>query len=305
MRTELQQFDLNLLLAFETLFIERGVTRAGNILGITQAAMSNTLRRLRTIFNDPLFIKDGNRMEPTALALELSGPIQAALREMRQILEVEHFDPLTARSMFRLGAVDYAAAVFLPALLQRLQNEAPHVTIELVDIGGEEEGRFLESGEVDLILSRFQDIMHQESLKRLYDMHYVCLHRVGHPLVREGSLSLEDFLAAGHVHYYPKGMITTVVDEALAQMGTSRRIVSRMFSLSLVPFIVENSDLLAIVPDGVARYLARSLNLAQVPIPFATPPLRMAIAWHRRTESSIQHVWLRQQVLAALDGTVA
>ncbi|MBF0172708.1 MAG: LysR family transcriptional regulator [Magnetococcales bacterium] len=301
MRVELQQFDMNLLLAFETLFIERGVTRAGNVLGITQAAMSNTLRRLRTIFNDPLFVKDGTRMEPTALALELSGPVSAALWEMRQILEVEDFNPATSRTVFRLGVVDYSAAVLIPALIECLQVESPHVSVELIDIGGEDEARFLESGEVDLIFSRFQNIMHKESLKRLYEMHYVCLHRPGHPLVHEGTLTLEAFLQAGHVHYYPKGMVTTVVDEALAHMGASRRIVARMFSLSLVPFIVQSSDLLAVVPEGVARFVAGPLNLSIAPLPIETPPLRIAVAWHRRTENSAQHIWLRQQILSVLE----
>ncbi|HIJ84908.1 MAG TPA: LysR family transcriptional regulator [Magnetococcales bacterium] len=302
MRNELQNFDLNLLLAFETLFIERGVTRAGNVLGITQAAMSNTLRRLRTIFNDPLFIKDGNRMEPTALALELSGSISASLGEMRQILEIESFDPQSSRTVFRIGAVDYAAAVLLPTLLKRLQNTAPHISVELVDCGGEEERRFLESGEVDLLFSRFQDISTcKESLKRLFEMRYVCLYRTGHPLVVGRKLTLETFLQAKHVHYYPGGMVTTVVDEALAQMGKSRHIVARLFSLSLIPFIVHDSDLMAIVPDGVARFIAGPLNLTIAPIPFDTPPLRLAMAWHPRTENSVQHTWLRQQVLAVLE----
>ncbi|MBF0421702.1 MAG: LysR family transcriptional regulator [Magnetococcales bacterium] len=301
MRTELRDFDLNLLLAFETLFIERGVTRAGNVLGITQAAMSNTLRRLRTIFNDPLFVKEGSRMEPTALALELSGPIQDALREMRQIFEVETFNPRKSRTVFHVGMVDYSAAVLLPSLLDRLKEVAPHVSLNLVDIGGEDEERFLETGEVDLIFSRFQNVMHKESLIRLYEMRYVCIARQGHPLVSEGNLTLEAFLKADHVHYYPQGMVTTVVDEALTQAGKSRRIVVRLFSLSLVPFIVQSTDMLAIVPDGVARFVAGPLNLSIIPVPVETPPLRMALAWHPRTENSAQHVWLRQQILLVLE----
>ncbi|MBF0414860.1 MAG: LysR family transcriptional regulator [Magnetococcales bacterium] len=300
MRTELQNFDLNLLLAFETLFIERGVTRAGNVLGITQAAMSNTLRRLRTIFNDPLFIKEGNRMEPTALALELSGPIADALKEMRQILEVESFNPKKSRTIFRIGLVDYSAAILLPPLLERLKVTGPHISLDLVDIGGEDEARFLESGEVDLIFSRFQNVTHKESLIRLYEMRYVCLYRPGHPLIVNGELTLDTFLKADHVHYYPQGMVTTVVDEALAQIGKSRRIVARLFSLSLVPFIVNGSDMLAIVPDGVAQCVAGPLHLSIAPVPVETPLLRLAVAWHARTENSAGHVWLRQQVLSVL-----
>ncbi|MBF0369582.1 MAG: LysR family transcriptional regulator [Magnetococcales bacterium] len=299
MRKDLAKFDLNLLVAFDTLMTERGVTRAGRALGITQAAMSNTLRRLREIFGDPLFVKSGHRMEPTARALELAGPVSRALVQVRQALEQETFEPAQSEHFFRLGMVDYAATVLLPQLLERLAQVAPGVTIELVDVGGDDEVSILENGGADLVFSRFQWVPTTVLLRRLFQMHYVCLHRPDHPLLKDG-FNLEGFLAARHVHYYPRGMSSTVVDEALTQMGRERRIVARTYSLSLVPFMVAESDLICIVPDGTAHYLAKPLGLTVSPLPFKTSPLRLALAWHPRTDKSAPNIWLREEVTRLL-----
>ncbi len=292
---DLVRFDLNLLVAFDTLMTERGVTRAGRVLGITQAAMSNTLRRLRDIFDDPLFVKTGLRMEPTARALELAEPVRRALREVRSALSQERFDPSRSGYMFRIGMVDYAAAMLLPVLLPFLQREAPGVTLELVDIGADEESSALESGTVDLVLSRFQWVPPKVLLHRFFQTRYVCICRPDHPLVGD-VLTLEAFLQARHVHYFPRGMTTTVVDEALAAMGLKRDIQARLYSLSLVPFMVAESDLLAIMPEVSARYVAEPLGLKILSIPVETPNLRLAIAWHPRSDRSPPNIWLREQV---------
>ncbi|MBF0212178.1 MAG: LysR family transcriptional regulator [Magnetococcales bacterium] len=298
---DLVRFDLNLLVAFDVLMTERGVTRAGRRLGITQAAMSNTLRRLRDIFDDPLFVKIGLRMEPTARALELAGPVERALREVRQALNQERFDPIHAQHLFRIGMVDYASVLLLAPLVELLRQKAPGVAVELVDIGGEEERTVLESGAADLVFSRFQWVPPNILLHRVFQMQFACIYRQNHPLVPDGKLTLESFLAADHVHFYPRGMTSTVVDEALANLGRSRSIKARMYSLGVIPFMVAQSDVMAVLPDRVARQLAKPLGLRVAPVPVSTPSLRMAIAWHPRTEKSPPNIWLREQVKQLLE----
>ena len=296
---DLVRFDLNLLVAFDALMTERGVTRAGRVLGITQAAMSNTLRRLRNAFDDPLFVKSGPRMEPTARAIELAEPVRRALAEVRQMLGREGFHPQRSAYMFRIGVVDYGAAMLLPPLLPLLAREAPGVTVELVDVGATEEASALESGTADLVLSRFQWVPPNLLLYRLFQTDYVCVCRRDHPGVGD-TLTLEAFVAARHVHYYPRGMHSTVVDEALEGMGLKRTIQARLYSLSLVPFLVAGSDLLAILPEATARHVAPPLGLRILPLPIKTPALRVAIAWHPRTADDPPNVWLRERVKALL-----
>ncbi|MEO5376193.1 MAG: LysR family transcriptional regulator [Magnetococcus sp. DMHC-6] len=300
MKSDLGNFDLNLLVAFDTLMTERGVTRAGRILGITQAAMSNTLRRLREIFGDPLFIKTGHRMDPTPRAMELAEPVALALKQVRQALDQEIFDPSRSKQVFRIGLVDYAAMVLLPTLLEKLLVLAPGVTVDLVDLGAEGDVHGLENGVVDLVVGRFRMVPNTLRLHRLLDMTYVCVYRKGHPLVGE-ALTLENFLAARHVHYYPRGLHNTVVDLALSQQGLERRVVSRLFSLSLLPYLVSSSDLFAVLPDRVADLVAKSFPLGISKLPFTTDPLNIGLAWHPRTDKSLANIWLRDRVKEVFD----
>ncbi|MBF0285198.1 MAG: LysR family transcriptional regulator [Magnetococcales bacterium] len=303
MKHKLAKVDLNLLVAFDTLMTERGVTRAGRTLGITQAAMSNTLRRLRELFDDPLFVKVGQRMEPTARALELAGPVERALEQVRSALHQERFDPSESRQLFRIGMVDYASAMLLPRMLAHLDQIAPGVSIEVLDPGGHDEVAMLESGGADLVLSRFQWVPPKVLIHRLFQMDYVCIFRQDHPLVPGNApLTLEAFLAARHVHYYPRGMENTAVDEALTQMGLERRIPGRLHSLVMVPYLLAESDLMAIVPAATAWYIAPPLKLRVEPIPIKQPKLRMAMAWHPRTDKSPAHIWLREEVKTILEG---
>lgn len=299
MRVELTRFDLNLLVAFDTLMTERGVTRAGKVLGITQAAMSNTLRRLREIFDDPLFVKSGYNMEPTARAMELAGSVRQALHFTRLTLEQERFDPQRAHHTFRIGMVEYAAAILLPRLIPLLATTAPGVTVEVVDVGGTEEVAALENGLVDMVFSRFQWVPAKVHLHRLFTMEYVAIYSPERVSFR-GPLTLEAFLRARHIHYYPRGMNSTVVDESLAQMGLKRSIATRLFALSPIPCLLAQNDLMAVMPELTARYIAQSVKLKVEALPFKTPKLRLALAWHPRTDSSPAHLWLREQAKTLL-----
>jgi DNA-binding transcriptional LysR family regulator len=112
-------FDLNLLKAFDALYAERHVTRAGQHIGLSQPAMSGALTRLRDVFDDELFVRSPTGMQPTPRADDLAGPISSALRLMRSVLQDDGFDPATADHIVTIAMTDYAAFVLLPPLLAR------------------------------------------------------------------------------------------------------------------------------------------------------------------------------------------
>ncbi|MBF0125399.1 MAG: LysR family transcriptional regulator [Magnetococcales bacterium] len=301
MHHPLSKVDINLLVAFDSLMTENGVTRAGRTLGITQAAMSNTLRRLREIFDDPLFIKKGHRMEPTARALELHQVVCQALYYAQRALAVNHFDPSKVQHTLRVGMVDYAATLLLTPLVNLLAKQAPGIRVEVVDTGGMDDALFLEQGRVDLVLSRFQWVPVKALLYRLFNINYVCIFRRGHPLIQEDSFTLDTMLAARYVHYYPRGMESTVVDETLAELGYKRQIIARLNSFATVPTLVANSDVMALVPSCTAVYLAQKMGLEWARLPVRTALLRMAIAWHPRTDRDPLNIWVREHVKQILN----
>src|ERR1700686_4478532 len=121
---DLRRFDLNLLVVFEVLMIERNVTRAAERLGRTQSAVSHSLSRLRSQLGDPLLIKAGLRMPPTAFALDLvqpAGPMLGGIERFRSPRYI--FDPPSSRRVFRLAAPDFILTLF-PSLLVLLRSDA-------------------------------------------------------------------------------------------------------------------------------------------------------------------------------------
>jgi DNA-binding transcriptional LysR family regulator len=127
----LSKVDLNLFIVFDAIYTEANLTRAGQIVGITQPAVSNALARLRETFNDPLFVRTAQGMVPTPMAQNIIGPVRNALSLLRvSVQESRIFNPLQANKNYRISMTDLTEAVILPLLFQRLRRLAPTVTIE-------------------------------------------------------------------------------------------------------------------------------------------------------------------------------
>ncbi|HIJ84773.1 MAG: transcriptional regulator, LysR family [Magnetococcales bacterium] len=302
-KNTLKEVDLNLLVAFDVLMMERSVTQAGRVLGITQAAMSNTLKRLRLTFGDPLFTKRGHSMEPTALALKLAEPIVKALDHAQSLLVKEQFDPASTNRLFRMAVCDCMSSILIPPLLDHLRKAAPGVRLEVVEPEGPNQAKLLDRGESDLLVTWFQWVTADKVyLHRLFEMNCVCVARPGNPHVGE-KLTLEGFLAADHVQFMPPELTTTFVDEALLQQGYTRKIVGRFNNSGIIPHLVATSDLLTVFPDRQAHFLASRMNLEVHSLPFSVMPMRIAMAWHARNEESLPERWLRKVIVDLLDQT--
>ncbi|MBF0160275.1 MAG: LysR family transcriptional regulator [Magnetococcales bacterium] len=296
MSNGLNQFDLNLLVAFNVLMHERGVTKASRVLGITQAAMSNTLRRLRDTFNDPLFIKSGHRMEPTARALEVAGQIDQALFYIYQAFGQGKFEAATARQMFRIAIDDEVATILLPSLLQLLETTAPETVLELVDVDFANPLEGLESGIADLIITRVQNQNFSISPHYIFPMTFTCLFRRNHPILQD-KIDMDSYLAVRHVQFTPNGFGNqSIVDETLTQMGHTRNVATRLTAMGMLPFLLKDCDLVATVPVMTAKAMVKSFDLITAPIPFTIPAMPVGMLWHRRTDRTPAYIWLRRQM---------
>ncbi|MBF0125398.1 MAG: LysR family transcriptional regulator [Magnetococcales bacterium] len=294
--SDLSQFDLNLLVAFNILMNERGVTRASRVMGITQAAMSNTLRRLRDTFDDPLFTKSGHRMEPTARALEVAPQIDQALAYIYQAFGQGKFDPATARHMFRIAIDDEVAMVLLPPLLQLLEKLAPGTVLELVDVDFSNPQEGLENGTADLIVTRVQHNNFSVSPHSVFPLTFSCLFRRGHPSLKK-KISMEQYLATRHVHFTPTGFVgQSVIDDTLAELGHSREVSAHLATFGMLPFLLRDCDLVATLPAVTAKSMAKNFDLVVAPVPFDIPSVPIGVLWHRRTDRTPAYVWLRRQM---------
>jgi DNA-binding transcriptional LysR family regulator len=290
--THLSQLDLNLLLVLEDLLRTASVTQTAKRLGRTQSAVSHALRRLRSVFGDPLFVRVGAVLTPTSRARELAEPLHELVNGAQRILGARGpFEPARLRRRFTVAASDFAEIVVLPKLLARLEREAPGVELNVVFVGSQVD-RLVQSGEVDLALGAGFQPLAGLLQQTLFAERNVCLVRQGHPRVR-GRLGLEAFTREAHAVIAPRGPTTDFVDEALARLGRQRRVVLRVPHFVTAPLLVASSELLLVAPERVARALAAIAPLRVLEPPLELPSFLFLQVYAEANRTDPAHVWLR------------
>ncbi len=294
---DLAGFDLNLLKAFDALYAERHVTNAGRRIGLSQSAMSGALIRLRELFRDELFVRSAIGMQPTPRADDLAGPVSAALRLLRDVLQADAFDPASADHTVTIAMSDYAAFVLLPPLLARLAVEAPRLSVQVRGIFGRAEALdLLDGGGANLAVGFPVEASARILVHPLLHEGFACIARRGHPAFEDGA-GVEAFAAAPHLLVSPEGDRMGLVDRELAALGLERRIVLSLPQFLVAPFVVADTDLVATLATRVARrFAAACLGIAVHEPPIALPTWPLAMMWHRRANDNAATAWLRRIV---------
>lgn len=303
--------DLNLLRVFDEVMSERNLTRAAVNLAMTQPAVSNALRRLRDALHDELVVRKGYGVQPTARALELWPAVRAALDGLRAAVATERFDPLGARDSFVLAMADATAAQLMPPLVRRLEADAPGVSLRIRPLLTRDPRPLLAAGELDAAIGHFPGAIAAVGLQglrdgiagpfehqRLYDGRYVGVMRIGHPLAA-APLDLDRYCAARHLLVSFSGRPYGFVDEALAALGRSRRIVLTVNQFFTAGRVVAQTDLLTVLPARFVESAGDASQLATRALPFELPAVHVDLMWHRTRSARPAHAWLRTVVRAA------
>ena len=289
----LNKVDLNLFIVFDAIYTEANLTRAGQIVGITQPAVSNALARLRETFNDPLFVRTAQGMVPTPMAQNIIGPVRNALQLLRvSVQESRTFNPLQANKTFRISMTDLTEAVVLPPLFQRLRRLAPNVKIESMLAKRRETTKELAAGRLDFAMDAPLNTDPQVRHVKLLEDRYVCAMRRGHPLAKD-KLSVEEYLSLSHIHISSRRSGLGMVDLALGKMGQQRKIALRSQHYMMATQVIQQTDMAVTVPERFAR----RHDLFQVPLPVEIPPLETHIYWHESTDQDPANRWMREQMI--------
>lgn len=291
--------DLNLLVAFDALLIERNVTRAAERIHLSQPAMSNALMRLRRFFADDLLVAQGKRMYPTPLAEALAPQVRAALGTMEGLIAASrHFDPASSARTFRVMASDYIATAILFPLIGTLATTAPNVRIELL-LPSERRFELIESGGIDLLVTLEPYLAPELPSERLFEDRYRIVGRAGHPAL-ERPLSTEAMLAFPHVQVaIGEGRLPSFGDAYLERLGIARHIALIAPSFTPLPWILQSTDWLTLLQGRLARLLSTRFDLAVAEPPVEIPPLVEAAQYHltRRGDPGLR--WLIETIRAA------
>lgn len=287
--------DLNLLRVFDAVLRDRSVTGAARHLGLTQPAVSNALARLRAQFEDVLFVRTPKGMDATPFARELAEPVRQALALLESALaHGPGFDPATSSRAFRFYMSDLGQIEFLPPLVERAQRVAPGVRLEAVALEVEDIADALAAGALDLAVGFLPGLGPPVRRQPLFRDPYVCLMRADHPFAGR-NLTRKQFLSASHALVSYKGG-HRIIEEALERAGLARKIALRVPHFTVLPMVLERSDLILILPAKIARVYERQGGFKFLPLPVPIPPADVAAHWHERFERDPGNRWLRETI---------
>jgi DNA-binding transcriptional LysR family regulator len=295
---KLRQLDLNLLIALDILIAESSVTKASARLGLSQSAMSYSLKRLRDILQDDILIRTSRKMEVTPYAMQISDRVHQILGEIQStLLEPETFDPAIATETFTIATSDYVEATIGTNLLQQLTAQAPGMRIRISNLDKETVMDALDNNRLDLIICAQLPLKSWHVEEVLYQEEFVCVVKGDNSLT---ELSVEDYIKRSHILVSMRDDFQGKADEILKLQQQSRQVVWSTSHFIAVPFLIANSNSVALLPNRMAQQCAKAMNLRLLPPPIPTEDFSISMAWHQRNTNNPQHRWLRQQIVNAV-----
>ncbi|VUD52509.1 PCP degradation transcriptional activation protein [Thalassocella blandensis] len=300
----LSQLDLNLFPVFDAIYTKRNLTRAAEVLCVTQPAVSNALARMRKSFNDPLFVSTPQGMVPTPIAKRIHQQVSEALQLLDSSVQLaDSFAPAQANLRFRFSMNDMSESILLPRLNDVLEKEAPGISIESYFTPRRDLPQALSNGDLDLAfdapLLNEPQLLHDS----LLSTPYVCFVRKNHPVVssvQDNTLSLEAYLALEHIHVSGRRRGMGVVDSELNRMSKARKIKLRVQHYLVAPVIAQRSDLILSGPE----LLLRDYEGHMFEIPFPLPEESWHLYWHKSADQDKANQWMREKI-AEITSTLA
>ncbi len=291
---QLRDLDLNLLLVFNQLLIDRRVSTTADNLGLTQPATSNALKRLRKALNDELFVRTHQGMEPTPYALQLADSVTLAIETLREAFKhEEQFDPLCAKRTFTLAMTDIGEIYFMPKLMNALTRLAPHCLLSTVRSNSDTLAESLQSGAVDVAVGLLPNLQAGFFQRRLFHHKYVCLCRRNHPATKR-PFTLEAYSSYEHVRVVAANTGHGEADTFIQRSGAKRKIRLEVPHFVAVGYILQQTNLIATVPERFASSCAKPFDLVQLEPPMPLPEIAINLFWHAKFNKDPANRWIRQ-----------
>jgi DNA-binding transcriptional LysR family regulator len=299
----LSRVDLNLLVVLEAIVAEGGVSRAAARLNLTQPAVSHALARLRELFDDPLFVREGRNLAPTSLTKRLIEPLRQTLHDLGTLIERgQSFDPARARTVFTVSMRDPLEVLLLPKLMKRLSREAPGIDLRMVQVRRRSVESGLADGTLDAAFDVALPLSERIHRQRISADRFVVAARRAHPRVRPG-FTLATYLAEKHVMVTSRRRGPGAEDIELGQHGQRRHVSLRCRNYLAAFRVVAQSDLVLTMPARYASLLTTGSTVRTLAMPLRMPTLDLFLYWHDRVHDDPANRWLRLQLVEALGKT--
>jgi DNA-binding transcriptional LysR family regulator len=297
----LSKVDLNLFIVLEAIYAEGSITRASLKMNLTQPAISHALNRLRQLFDDPLFERQGHVMTPTPLTRSIIDQVRRALRGFEVTLSgAAHFDPASSERNFSLAVRDVLEASVLPGLMAGISAAAPSATLNTLQVSRRELESELAAGTLDAAIDVLLPLPNDVRRAQLAGDQTVVLVRRGHPLVKRRALTLDTYLEMEHIQTSSRRRGPGLEDVELSRQGLQRKIRLRCQHYFAACRVASQSDLALTMPERLARVVNQQFGNQILPFPLQMPSLDIYLYWHANVDNDPASIWLREQIKASV-----
>ena len=288
----MNRLDNQQLRVLQALLDLKNLSQVARKMGLTQQAISEQLRKLREVFDDRLFIRQGNSMVATPKALSMQQPIDHILKQLEDLLEPEIFMPHTYKGIFTISATDYATQALLPQLFNITRRDAPDLKLIVRDFASDNINQLIAAGELDLLITFPEFIPDNLSYVTLFEEQHLCVTGCENKPPIE-PLTLAQVAAHAQLVVSPsRANLRGSHDQWFAEKGLKRNIVMSVPSFSAVPDILHTTDMIAFYPSR----LLPSSKVKELEVEALPPTFKVIAAWHPRTADSGIHRWLIEQL---------
>jgi DNA-binding transcriptional LysR family regulator len=295
------RIDLNLFVVFDAIYREGGVTRAAEKLNLTQPAISHALGRLRELFDDALFVRQGHAMIPTPVARSIVDPVRRALRTLEAtVTETSRFDPAEAHKQMVVGLHESLEAMVLPGVMQRLIERAPFIDLTATPIERRQLEARLADGTLDLALDVLLPLSGEVLHRRVGQDRLVVVVRRDHPAIGP-NLDLATYLSQQHISITSRRRGSGAVDAELARLGLTRSIRLRGQYYFAACRVVSETNLLLTMPEYDALLCSRPFGNRILPLPIEMAPIDVHLYWHVSTDKDPANQWMREELVRAFE----
>ena len=298
---EMRPQKLSMLIVFDAIMAEGSITRAADRLSMSQPAVSNTVAKMRAIWNDEIFIKKGRNIQPTLFATNLWAKIQSPLFELSNAIDPVVFDPTTSTRTFYVGAADVLIDLAWADLRKIIENEAPGINVYARPYTINNGIKLLDDSKVDIAIGVPATMSHESiNTELLYHSQFICIMRKGHPLECQ-LLTLERFLTAEHLLVSLSGDPHGQIDIELMKHGLKRRIAMTVNHFSAITPLLIETDLISVVPSHAVMKGLNDELIGAHKLPLEVDPIAISIFWHKRNQADPGLAWLRKKIHSIIE----
>lgn len=292
----LRSVDLNLLTIFDAIYVEKNVSQAARRLSMSQSAASSALNRLRTLFDDELFVRSNVGVIATSKANMLAAPINEILQKVELTLYTDRdVDFSKVKYKFSLAMSDYSEQIILPALMTWIEKKSPNIQISVVPLDEQTLGENCADGKVDLAIGYLPYLENGFYCQNLIKDSFVSVARIGNPILQQ-PWTLEAFLNQPHVSVNFRGSKGTAIDSALDLKKLKRHCILRVPNFRSIPAIVSTTDFVGDMPLHLVKRMHEREFLKILTPPFDIAMTEINQFWHERVNRSPVHQWFRQNL---------